>query len=57
MITIKIRDDKRRLWEFYLRKKYGSKKRLETLVEYLVLETVSEEAKKHLVELGSATST
>ena len=52
MIIVKVRPGRRRIWEYYLRKKYNSRKKLEVLVEYLVLKTVADEAKKAVRELA-----
>jgi hypothetical protein len=58
MIKIEVSDQKRRTWEYYLRKKYNTKlMKLERMVEMLVLRTVAEEAKRELEQLDSATST
>ena len=46
MIIVKVRPDKRRRWEYFLQTKYKSKKKLETLLEYLVIKTVADQAKK-----------
>jgi hypothetical protein len=51
MIIVKVRPDRRRMWEYFLRKKFNSKKKLEILVEYLIMKTVAEEAKKSVEEL------
>ena len=51
MITVKVRPDRRRMWEYFLQKKYKSKKKLEVLIEYLVMKTVADEAKKALREI------
>jgi hypothetical protein len=50
MIIVKVRPDRRRMWEYFLQKKYKSKKKLEILIEYLILKTVADEAKKAVKE-------
>jgi hypothetical protein len=55
MIIVKVRSDRRRIWEYFLRKKYHSKKKLEILIEYLVIKTVADEAKKEVDELEKKT--
>ena len=51
MIIVKVRPDRRRMWQYYLQKKYKSRKKLEVLIEYLVFKTVADEAKKAVREL------
>lgn len=51
MIIIKVKESKRRLWQYYLRKKYHTQKsKLEKLVELLILEEVAKQEKKELHE-------
>lgn len=51
MIGVKVSAARRRQWEYYLRKKFKSKKKLERLVEALVFEAVAEEAAKELKKI------
>jgi hypothetical protein len=51
MIIFKIRNSQRRIWEYYLRKKFMSKKNLGNLVELLIAQTVADEAKKELEKI------
>ena len=49
-IIIKFRDDSARRTEYYLRKRYNSKAKLEKLAKIAILTEAANEAKKELAE-------
>lgn len=52
-LKIKYRSNTYRTNEYYLRKRYGSKANLPTLIKALVAKAVAEEAQKELDEIQS----
>lgn len=47
-LKLNIGESKRRIWEYFLRKRFGGKMGLERMVEILLLDAVAEEVKKDL---------
>ena len=51
MIKIEMPEGKRRIWQYWLRIRFKSKKGLGRLVERLILDAVADEAQKALKEI------